>query len=128
MGHRYLTMVADQATGHLQAIRTAKKGAARPRLVKAMHQIQRATGRHIPRVHADGAGELSKGAPLRYARREGITVTRTARLASKNEKKAERAVRTIKDCARKQLATAKLPRSLWEYAARDWVAKLNNIP
>ena len=127
-GNKYLGIICDRGSKFLEVLPAKSKSAVGPLLVQALRRLQLSTGYQIKRMHSDGAPELCEGAPKLYANSSGITITRTAPDAPASNGQAERAVRTLKDCMRSQLADANLPNKWWDEAARDCVTKYNSIP
>lgn len=127
-GNQYFTVLADQSTGYLSALPTRTKKAAGQRLVETIRELQRSAGYAVKRLHSDGAGELTKGVPLQYAKQNGIQVTKSLPNSPQMNGQAERAIHTLKSGIRANLAAARMPQHMWDYALQDCVAKLNAIP
>lgn len=127
-GNKFAAVVVDQGTRYTSMIPTKTKAAAGPELVAHLRILERMSGRKTARLHTDNAGELSRGAPERFAKSNGTVITTSLPNRSQMNGLAERAIGALKSCTRAQLQDACLPNKYWTYAAQDCLSKLNRIP
>ena len=91
-------------------------------------EIENQTGYKIKKIHSDRAKEFTSNNMSLYFSQHGIKYELTAGYAPQSNGIAERYNRTLEEGIRTLLTEAKLPASLWPYAANYFCEIKNKLP
>ena len=127
-GMKYFFVILDDCANFgFTALLRLRTGAS-PFYKSTEAYLERATGRLVRAVCADGALELTAGDLGRHFESKGITVQVTAPYSHSQNGKAERYVRTLEDGGQTLIADSGLPASFWGDAVLTVQYVRNRVP
>ena len=123
-GSKYFVSFIDEYSGYIVVVPVQRKSDVLAEFKRFEAWIERKHDCRIKRLHSDNGGEYI--AMKAYLRQQGIEQTTSPSYSPNQNAIAERANRTIVECARSMLYHASLPRKFWAEAVVH-AAKIGNI-